>query len=176
MKIVKTLLDQKKINGELLGNPIFKDGNNDYTRDEATSFSNSYIESHSLEENKAYVEKYISLVHTLWSSGVCDTTFKFMENNGITKNNDVIQRDIGEFAFTKEKIFSLIEDKKWLKQNYRFIPEGPLKEYIEKRFSEEFSLEKLEEFWPKEETGGDSLNKERELWQECYLAYSESWS
>ena len=175
MNIVKTLLRRGKIQGELLGNPIFEEGGADYTRDEATSFSSDYIEGHTLEEGKGYIEKYIALVHTLWSSGVCDSTFKFMENRGITIDGDVIQRYIGEFAFTKGKVLSLIQNQAWLNQNFRFMPQGELKEYAKKRFCEEFTPEKLEKFWPKPDGDGNDLNTQREEWEVLFQRYEEIW-
>ena len=56
MDITKKLLDQKIISPETLGNPEFENESADYTRDAATSFSAEYIASHSLEENKAYID------------------------------------------------------------------------------------------------------------------------
>ena len=99
-----------------------------------------------------------------------------MENNGITKDNEVIQRDIGEFIFTKEKIISCIERKSWLSQNVRFIQNGPLKDYIIQSFENEFSKEKLEELWPKEDVIAKKFPTELANWEEKSKAYSQSWS
>ena len=174
MGIVRTLLGKKELQREPLGNLIFENGSNDYAQDKAIPLL-EYIKDHSLAENKQAIEKYISLTHTFWRSGVCDATFKFLENNGITENSDVIQLDIGEFAFTKDIVLSLIQDQAWLRQNYRFLPEGELKEYIKRRFEEEFTPKKLEELWPSEETENDMLSDELKLWHRHYVAYSEHW-
>lgn len=148
MSTVRTLLDQQKIPPELLGNPVFEEGNTVFTQDKAVPLIH-YIDDHTLEESKRVLEGYIVLVHALWRCGVSDAVFKFTENNGVAENGAVSQLDFGECTFQKPEVLALLQKREWLNKNsYKFLPDDELKAFVKKRFGEEFTAEKLDALWP----------------------------
>lgn len=145
----RSLLEDNKLSASLLGNPIFGPGL-EYSQDKSTAL-HEYINSHSLEENKNEVEKYISLTHQLWKSGMADTIFNFTVNNGVSKDGSSVHLDIGEFVFEKSEIAEFIKKKIWLeKYSYTQLKDSVLQEFVAQKFDEAFTLEKLDELWPAE--------------------------
>ncbi len=170
VELVQEILAAYRIHKSLLGSPVFKK-NGSYTQNKIVTLD-AYFENHNISENEKVVDKYVEFVHHLWMAGMCDGTFKFLENNGINNEGDLVQLDFGEMIFTKEKVISLIESKKWLSQNFRFIADESLKLYIEERFEQELTLSKLEKFWPERFINSDKIKK----WEELYNQYSKSWA
>ena len=76
------------------------------------------------------------------SAGIVDT---FTANNGIDKNNNVIQADFGEITTEKSWVIHDIENKQWEHFSKYLRPE--IKKWYLKRIEEELTKEKLESLW-----------------------------
>jgi len=146
---IKELIKNNKLDPNIIGNPIFDDSK--YTQDKVLTLD-KYFLNHQIEENKVVIDEYINLIHKFWSSGCSDRVFNFSVNNGLNKNNELAQIDFGEFTFGKNEVREFIENKVWFERySYSRIEDKELKDYITNRFNEEFTIEKLNQLWPKGE-------------------------
>lgn len=130
----------------LLGNPRFKEGIS-YEQDKLTMVED-YLAAHSLEENKALVDKYIDLRQKLWRHGIHDYVFKFKGNHAVTRNGEVALIDFNEVHLTKERALESLRGKKWLTlPQYRKWPEGELKDYYTRAMERAMTEENLDRHW-----------------------------
>lgn len=129
----------------LLGNPIFIDESN-YEQDKVTIVEEIFKNS-SFDQQKQVIEEYIDLIYKTWKYGFSDCVFNFTVNNGVDKDGKVIQLDFGEITTEKEKVTSMIQNKRWLKSfSYRILSED-LKEYYSKIMSERLNYSELNRLW-----------------------------
>lgn len=120
---------------------------NSYEQDFAAPL-HEYFETHTLEQNKVLIEKYINNIFSHWKSGFSDVVFNFRVNNGVTASEEVILSDIGELTFSKEEVARHIREKTWLGQfSYTSLEDQELKDHFKTKMEELVTVENLEKTW-----------------------------
>ncbi len=140
IKQIRQILNQE-LKGKL-GNPEFIN-DTDFTQDKVIPLE-KYFQTHTLEENKKIVDKYIELIFIFWKYGFGDTPFKITINFGVDKRGEVILFDLGELYFDKEKAKERIASRDWHKN---YIENKDLAKYYVEKMDAEFTLENLEKYW-----------------------------
>jgi hypothetical protein len=132
----------------LLGNPVFKKGIN-YEQDKV-EIVEKYLNSHSLEENKLLIDKYIQLIQLLWGYGIHDAIYKIRANYGVNSQNEIILIDFNEVTFSKDEVLESIRNKDWLRSRwYARLEEGELKSYYTASMDTEITEENFNLHWQK---------------------------
>lgn len=144
--VVVWLQGNPEINPALLGNPKMV-SSTDYTQDRVVTMGH-YLQEHSIEENKKILEDYVEFFIELLKYGIADSRFKFDKNNGVDSRGMVIQIDLSELQFHKEKILKDIEDKKWLAGNcYQKRLVEPLKSYYANLMAVRLTVDSFNKVW-----------------------------
>lgn len=132
----------------LLGDPKFNTST-DFEQDKVILLMD-YFATHTLEENKSIIDKYIDLLQKMLTYGIHDYVYKFKNGYGVSKNGEIVFIDFNEVTFSKEKTLDLAEANHWQKEaQYRKYEEGELKQYLGKRFRETLTKENIENLWGK---------------------------
>jgi hypothetical protein len=146
-----TELQKKRDNSlaKFLGMPTFVENSFDYTQDEVIPLS-VYLGGHNTSDNLRMIAQFPSLLVALWSCGIGDSVYNFTINTGVNRFQNLIQIDLGEFVFEKEKVAKDITEKKWLKQwSYTSLKDEKLKEGFARVMDQYITLENLKKFWGK---------------------------
>ena len=132
---------------DFLGRPKFLSSRS-YTQDMVSVFD-SYIETHSLEDNKHAIDVYIQHIFTTWSYGFSDIIFNFTRNCGVLSDGKVALIDFNEITFQKEIVAEKILAKRWLKaySYWKDLQDEPLKAYYAKTMAEAMTLDNLDRYW-----------------------------
>lgn len=137
---------RKDIPQELIGNPSFVN-KTDYEQDKVTTLID-YCSTHTIQESKVIIDKYIELVRLLLRYGLHDVVYKFKNSYGINKEGNLVFIDFNEITFSKEEVVRLIQNEEWKKEaQFRKQDEGEFKEYLRSRFSEVITLETINNEW-----------------------------
>jgi hypothetical protein len=140
--------NKKRIDMSLIGNPIFLK-NHSYIQDKVATIRD-YIKTHNHKENCRVIDKYVSLLIETCKYGFCEVVFNLTINCGVTKNKKVILFDFTEITTDLEKVFKMIENKKWLKQHsYKWHLSYKLKKYFKNTMEKKFTKSKVKKVWGK---------------------------
>lgn len=105
----------------------------------------------SLEGKKRIIDDYVELVKSCWRFGFHDMSYNFTLNTGFDGERNLLQLDLGDLIFSKQRIKDEIQDKKWLTDSWSYTDylEDEIKPYYRKRMKEEITVENLDELWRK---------------------------
>lgn len=147
--IFKSSLEDSKrlpvIGGELFGNTIFHDH---FTcEQDKVQTIEAYFRTHSDEEKKVIIEKYIQLTYMLWERGFSDVVFNYLRNNGVTEDGRVILCDFNEVTFSKEETIRAVQRKPWLKPWMLRLLFGSFERHVKKRLHAAFTIAHIEKYW-----------------------------
>lgn len=133
---------------ELIGNPEFLPDGSSYIQDRA-EILDAYIASHTFEENKKILDKYIQSIFDTWQNGFCDIVFNFTRNAGVLPGGRVALVDFNEVTFSKADVAELIRIKRWSRAlSYKEgLRESKLKEYYLSAMERTMTLENLDRYW-----------------------------
>lgn len=144
-KVTKKVMEAEIPLG-LLANPTFIN-RTDYEQDRVILLMD-YFGSHTLQENKIIVDAYMDLIKELFRYKVHDNVYKFKNSYGVDKVGRVVCIDFNEMIFCKSEVLRLAKKEEWRTQaQFTKFPEGELKDYIEKMFSETLTLKVIDEYW-----------------------------
>lgn len=147
-KSIEGLLNLGNIDPKILGNPKFLQ-NLSYEQDKVISVED-YMASHTVEENKRIIDKYIENIFETWKFGFADIVYNFTINNGVNLEGKVILIDLGELSFSKEEVGESIKNKKWLtRHSYKTLKckDKELEQYFKETMEEMVTLSSLDKYW-----------------------------
>ncbi len=132
-KIEETSLDAGLFaNSKILSNGI------DYEQDKIIPIQD-YFQSHSIEEGKVVIDKFIVFVKFLMAHNMVDKSFAIGKNFGLNSNGEVVLCDIGEIWSDPENIQKLIMEKIWSKHYVvKIFPNNHLKDYFLQEMDKHF--------------------------------------
>lgn len=138
----------EKIPQDLLGHPRFIN-NVDYEQDQVVLLMD-YFATHTMDENKIVIEKYTELMKEFLKYGIHDYVYKFKNSYGIGSSEEVVFIDFNEVTFSKEKTLEYATTKEWRNEmQFKKLPEGELKEYLDLKFSDTLTPENVSMLWEK---------------------------
>lgn len=131
-------------NLQLFANPTFKNGG--YVQNKVITIKD-YFATHSYDENKIIIDKYIKLIYQCWELHIHEEVFNFTVNNGVDKQGNIVLIDINETSRDKEKAQVCITSKRWLKSMSYLTLNPKLQEYYAEAMARGLTDEKLNQYW-----------------------------
>lgn len=132
----------------IIGNVVFT--NTGYTQNRVSVFYEYGITDAEFFEN---FKKWVSKIHELWTYGYHEQSLNFEINSGFDKNGNCILFDFNEITDSYNQALVDIKSKKWYRQasfhKIRFIGHQGLRMRILDYIDQEFTEEKLNLFWNK---------------------------
>ncbi|NNE35824.1 MAG: hypothetical protein HKN13_11330 [Rhodothermales bacterium] len=100
------------------------------------------------ENHYALIDRLVEFTKACWAQGVCETTFNFTVNHGVTEEGRVVIIDIGELTFDRDVAVRHIRERFWEKAwSFTSDLDDNVREYVAHAFSDRLTEKVLVETW-----------------------------
>jgi hypothetical protein len=107
------------------------------------------LENSGLEEKKELIDAYVRLVKDCWKYGIHDMSYNFTLNTGLDDKFRILQIDIGDLIFSRERVRREVSNRKWLEESasYNKHISEKLRPYYRRKMEDKLTVNAFDENW-----------------------------